>query len=232
MGTAVAGHGPLPTPSTLIVALYQSLPRPAAHDPSSTLRMLRRLLHVSRHQLPLLAARPPKATYSNCDSPSSARSTTRSFAWRSSQTRDCSIWLVCHSRSKMGTPSSSFPHSHHRCIFQHHLFPAPPRCQEIKATIMRPHRRPTASSCCVVPGPLPLHQKTALRPFSHWENAPPVKHCSTNTGCALLHVAGLVLKNRPPNFTCWLTQGFPRYKPATIAIYGNRFNRQSSPGVP
>jgi hypothetical protein len=165
VGTAVAGHGPLPTLSTLIVALYQSLARPAAHDPSPTLRMLRRLLHVSRHQLPLLAARPPKATYSNCDSPSSARSTTRSFAWRSSQTRDCSIWLVCHSRSKMGTPSSSFLPPHHRCIFQHHLFPAPPRCQEIKATIMRPHRRPTASSCCVVPGPLPLHQKTALRPL-------------------------------------------------------------------
>ena len=44
VGTAVAGHGPLPTLSTLIVALYQSLARPAAHDPSSTLRMLRRPL--------------------------------------------------------------------------------------------------------------------------------------------------------------------------------------------
>ena len=44
MGTAVAGHGPLPTLSTLIVALYQSLARPAAHDPSSTLRINHRSL--------------------------------------------------------------------------------------------------------------------------------------------------------------------------------------------
>jgi hypothetical protein len=59
------------------------------------------------------------------------------------------------------------PHSCPRTTgaYQHHLFPAPPRRQEIKATIMPPHRRPTASSCCVVPGPLPLHQKTALRPL-------------------------------------------------------------------
>ncbi len=185
VGAAVAGHGPLPTLSTLIVALYQSLARPAAHDPSSTLRMLRRSLSRVSTTLNSTEHHP---------SYSSTRTIGAYFNITSSQ--------------------------HHRDARRSRR----PSCHHTDA--------PLQAAVALFLDRFPSTKRMLYAPFPLRENAPPVKHCLTNTGCALLHAAGLVLKNRRPNVTCGLTQGLARYKPATIAIYGNRFNRQSSPGVP
>ena len=177
MGTAVAGHGPLPTLSTLIVALYQSLARPAAHDPSSTLRMLRRPLSRVSATLNSTEHHPP------------------------------------HSCPRTIGAYFNITSSQHHCDARRSRRPS---CDQTDA--------PLQAAVALFLDRFPSTKRVLYAPSSLRENTPPVKHCTANTGCTLLHAAALFLKNQVPNITCWPTQGFARYKPpqlpymATVSI--------------
>ena len=179
MGAAGAGHGLLPTLSTLIVALLPSLARSAAHDPSPTLRILHRSLSrqrsTARNTILLIPALAPSVHISTSPLPSTtAMPGDQGDHHATKPTPHCKQLLRC-SWTASPPPKGCF---------------TPPLAQ-------RKHSPCEALHCQHW-----LHFASRRRPFPKKSGSK--HHVLANTGVRSLQAA-------------------------TIAIYGNRFNCQSSP---